>query len=219
MIGIGIGIFPKGIENLFNKVVYSKNPNYLFKGIALLFNNYLTKEGEISILHYLNKKEIKLIEGISQSDYFFPDLIEQIKLIEYRFFDFRIGEASEEIINTIEINQRSCYEKNFLKGENILIVQLWTYDLSKNESRYIYPKYLLEPYKKGNLCLKEAEDYYGVNLKIILNYEDAINEIKQKTIQKKKDFMIIIKYGLFVVHYMKFYLNKMKEMKVKIILI
>ena len=185
MIGIGIGIFPKGIENLFNKVVYSKNPNDLFKGIALLFNNYSTKEVEISILHDLNKKEIKLIEGISQSDYFFHDLIAQIKTVEFRSFDFRIGEASEEKINTIEINQRSCYEKNFLKGENILIVQLWTYDLSKSESRYICPKYLLEPYKKGNLCLKEAADYYGVNLKIVLNYEDAINEITKKNTEKE----------------------------------
>ena len=88
MIGIGIGIFPKGIENLFNKVVYSKNRNDLFKGIALLFNNNLTKEGEISVLHYLNnlnKKEIKVIEGISQLDYIFSNLIEEIKSIDYNF--------------------------------------------------------------------------------------------------------------------------------------
>ena len=88
MIWIGIGIFPKGIENLFNKVVYSKNPNDLFKGIVSLFNNNLTKEGEISVLHYLNnlnKKEIKVIEGISQFDYFFSNLIEEIKSIDYNF--------------------------------------------------------------------------------------------------------------------------------------
>ena len=65
MIRIGIGIFPIGIENLFNKVVYCKNPNYLFKGIASLFKDYITKKGEISIFNYLNEKKIKLIEGIA----------------------------------------------------------------------------------------------------------------------------------------------------------
>ena len=188
MIGIGIGIFPKGIENLFNKVVYSKNPNDLFKGIAWLFNNNLTKEGEISVLHYLNnlnKKEIKFLEGISQSDYFFSNLIEEIKSIDYNFSDFRLGEISEEKIEGVEINKRACYNKNFFNGEKILIVHLWTYDMSKNESPFILPKYLLESYKQDNLCLKEAADYYGVNFKIVLNYEDDINEITKKNTEKE----------------------------------
>ncbi len=57
--------------------------------------------------------------------------------------------------------------------------------MSKTESPFILPKYLLEPYKKDNLCLKEAADYYGVNFKIVLNYEDAINEITKKNTEKK----------------------------------
>jgi hypothetical protein len=57
--------------------------------------------------------------------------------------------------------------------------------MSKNESPFILPKYLLEPYKKDNLCLKEAADYYGVNFKIVLNYEDAINEITKKNTEKE----------------------------------
>ena len=57
--------------------------------------------------------------------------------------------------------------------------------MSKNESPFILPKYLLEPYKQDNLCLKEAADYYGVNFKIVLNYKDAINEIKKKYRKKR----------------------------------
>ena len=76
--------------------------------------------------------------------------------------------------------------KKFLKGEKILIVQLWTYDINKNESPFIYLKYLLEHYKKNNLCLKDAADFYGVNLKILLNYEDAMNEITKKNTEKKR---------------------------------
>ena len=66
-----------------------------------------------------------------------------------------------------------------------MIVQLWTYDMSKNESPFILPKYLLESYKQDNLCLKEAVDYYGVNFKIVLNYEDAINVNTKKNKEKE----------------------------------
>ena len=88
--------------------------------------------------------------------------------------------------------------------------------MSKSESRYICPKYLLEPYKKGNLCLKEAADYYGVNLKIVLNYEDAINEITKKN-REKEGFCDYYSVWIICGHQMKFYLNMMKEMKIKII--
>ena len=57
--------------------------------------------------------------------------------------------------------------------------------MSKNESPFILPKYLLESYKQDNLCLKEAVDYYGVNFKIVLNYEDAINVNTKKNKEKE----------------------------------
>ena len=54
---------------------------------------------------------------------------------------------------------------------------------------FVNPKYIFNPnnfeekdeyYKTledaSNLCLKYAADYLGVELKVVLNYKDAINE-------------------------------------------
>ena len=71
-------------------------------------------------------------------------------------------------------------EKIYLKG--ILIVILWSSELNIKESDYIIKEYLLTSFNtdeslKNNLCLKDTAEFYGVDLKIVLNYEDAINEI------------------------------------------
>jgi len=42
IVGIGVGIYPCGIKNLFPNVIYSKNPYKLIQGIASCFS------GEIS---------------------------------------------------------------------------------------------------------------------------------------------------------------------------
>ena len=86
--------------------------------------------------------------------------------------------------------KNSIYEKNILKGNKILIVMLWTNDMSSGESPFVNPNYIFNPNNfeekdeyfetiedSDNLCLKYAADYYGVELKVVLNYEDAINEI------------------------------------------
>ena len=49
------------------------------------------------------------------------------------------------------------------------------------------------------LIILKSKNIYGVNFKIVLNYEDAINEITKKNTEKK-DFMIIILFGLFIEH-------------------
>ena len=78
---------------------------------------------------------------------------------------------------------------------------LWTYDLSTSESEFIKPEYILklnlkdeeelinnivEAQIKENekiIYIKSAADHYDIELKIILNYEDAINEIKKQSKQ------------------------------------
>ena len=38
-LGIGIGIYPCGIYDMFPRVIFSPNPNYLIYGIASLFDD------------------------------------------------------------------------------------------------------------------------------------------------------------------------------------
>ncbi len=68
------------------------------------------------------------------------------------------------------------------------------------------------------LIILKSKNIYGVNFKIVLNYEDAINEITKKNTEKKGFYDY---YSVWIIYrkHMKFYLNKKKEMKIKIIII
>jgi len=42
IVGIGVGIYPCGINNLFPNVIYSKNPYNLIQGIASSFSGVIS---------------------------------------------------------------------------------------------------------------------------------------------------------------------------------
>ena len=71
-------------------------------------------------------------------------------------------------------------EKDFLKGQKIFIVMLWSKNLSEDENEYIHKDYLIKNHPKNNCCLKECLDYYGIILDIVENYRDAIEKITSK---------------------------------------
>ena len=49
--GIGVGIYPKLINNLFSQVVYCQNPNDIMRGIAsFMGENLPSKLDELDIL-------------------------------------------------------------------------------------------------------------------------------------------------------------------------
>ena len=56
MIGIGIGIYPKGIKKIFNYYIYSYNPDNLLKSISLFFEENYEKKKEIEFIDELTEK-------------------------------------------------------------------------------------------------------------------------------------------------------------------
>ena len=46
---------------------------------------------------------------------------------------------------SLEIVKKSMYEPNILKGYKILIVMLWTNDMSSSESPFVNPEYIFKP--------------------------------------------------------------------------
>ena len=46
ILGIGVGIYPCGIKNLFPNVIYSKNPYNLIQGIASCFSGVISGKME-----------------------------------------------------------------------------------------------------------------------------------------------------------------------------
>ena len=206
--GIGLGIYPIGIEKLFSQIIYSNNPKNLFKGIASFFGDHTTDVSEklnpISLeFDYDLTNLVKDIAESSQNPTY-KDLKEELSLITpeldafdgYYNMEQEFKEGKHEFENPVGLN-KELYTEECLKGQKILIVMLWTCDLSENESEFIRPEYILIPNKEEEketnknskniedeqiMCIKSAADHYGIELKIVLNYEDAINEItKQST--------------------------------------
>ena len=196
VICIGIGLYPIKINDIFTEVIYSYSPNNLWKGISSLFGNEIKNLKDYIDMNIktFNPKKVKdLLENLlndMNKNLIFKDLQTELQDIDYELdsFDFFFKENQIED-NVQDIVFNSIYEKDILKGNKILIVMLWSSELSIKESDYILKEYLLTPFNaddsfKNNLCLKDAAEFYGVDLKIVLNYEDAINEITKKNLEK-----------------------------------
>jgi len=54
---------------------------------------------------------------------------------------------------------------------------LWSHEMDKIESKYVDEKYIKEPIPGAKQCIKYLLDYYGIEIKIVKNYTDAIKEL------------------------------------------
>ena len=79
-----------------------------------------------------------------------------------------------------EYNKYSLLLKDYLLGQKILIVMLYSKKLKQEENEYIDKVYLLNNIPKNDSCLKDCLDYYGINIDIVENYRDAIEKITCK---------------------------------------
>ena len=91
----------------------------------------------------------------------------------------------EKIIINIEekdsLNEgKELLKKDYLKGQKILIVMLYSKTLNPEENEYIHKDYLLKPRPQSDSCLKDCLDHYGIILDIVENYRDAIEKITLK---------------------------------------
>ena len=220
--GIGMGIYPKGMENLFPQIIISLNPNNLLKGIASFFGEQISDT--IDKMKGLNSGSnadipilIKEILETSKNPTY-QDLKEELKSIQVELDAFdnfynketEFKEGIHGLKNPVGLN-KELYVQDCLKGHKILIVMLWTCDLSENESMFVRPEYILKPNQEelnqlkkrkkdeeledeeveNIMCIKSAADHYGIDLEIVLNYEDAILEIKKQSKPGKCDYYAV----------------------------
>ena len=184
MKGIGIGIYPKGIKKIFNYYIYSYNPDYLLKSISLFFEENYEKKKEIEFIDELTEKnnmfEVNITNFLEESinNLTFKELKDELNNIKKSIhsFDFYFKETKIKDENNF-MQPCSLYERGILKGQKILIVMLWTCNTSENESQYVREECISKEWKNSKLCIKKAADYYGVELKIVLNYENAIKKL------------------------------------------
>ena len=185
--GIGVGISPNGLENIFTNVIFSQNPYNLINAISGFFGliNYQFKE----MPHTESFIEIKDYRPTAE---LFKDIIEKPEFFKLREFLSKIKFVPESIPmyneeDAIDLDislahkenvfLKPTYSENCLKGQKLLIVMLWSNEMDPEENEYVNEKYIKEPVKGANTCIKYLLDYYGVEIKIVKNYVDAIKEL------------------------------------------
>ena len=189
VIGVGVGFFPLKIKKLFIQSIYVQNPNKLFSAIGI--SAAKSNDKFISTMPYLpnisNKPKSDIIDELLKTDKpINKDLIEEIKNIEIEmdaFSDIYNPESEEydesgKILNPTGSN-KSMFAEGILEGHKILFVCLYNCDMNPNEDPNTNYIYLTKTSPKTYFNLKQCADYYKVEIKLVLDYEDAIKELTE----------------------------------------
>ena len=191
VIGIGLGIYPFGITNLFGQAIYDINPNNLLYSILSILEG---NKNDNNLMNCIQKEEesekdiLSIITKLIQNKkFFFTSLRKELKMspLTINCYDM-INEEKEafEVKTKLPINplgdKIGLLKENSLSGQQILIVMLWSKNLSKNEEELLVKENIVKTNESNSKCIKTTVDYLGVKLKIVENYVDAINEITKK---------------------------------------
>ena len=191
VIGIGLGIYPYGINNIFSQAIYDINPNNLLNSILSILEGNMNDTNEMSYIQKEEESEKKISSTISKliqnKKYNYIKLREELKNspLTINCYDMITDEISggyDEQGRPINPkgDKIGLLQENSLKGQEILIVMLWSCSLSQTENTLLDPKYINQANDKNSKCIADTVNYLGVKIKTVLNYEDAIKEITKK---------------------------------------
>lgn len=187
--GIGLGYYPEGIKNIFNKSIWSINPFMILKALAILIGNTEKNSDNLQLIAF-DKKNIE--DAISN----FTKIVSKYNSYQkykklYGFLDGLplLIESLDEITNPDKadefgVSNQEITESNTMckKGEfegfKILIGMFWSHVLlPEKESAWIDKKYLLERYIPEKECLREVLNYYSIEIVIKEDYKECIQEL------------------------------------------
>lgn len=194
--GIGLGLYPVGIKEIFSKCLWSPDLKYFFSGLESIIKNennfpsdFIWKLGDDDAANILNELT-KTIENISEKRY---NLCKNKNLYKYlEEYTVHIESFNETMnidqfydkslaIKPIDSKNNSMFKKGFFGNLKILICCFWGKSIAgKNERDEIDPKYLKERFNNNKNCLADVIGYYGIknnNINVISNYEEAIKEM------------------------------------------
>ena len=187
IIGIGVGYYPYGIENLFPFVVYSKQPNKIIEAITLSFSdskinneNFILKDPNFD---ELIEKKFNYFENFkkfeSQSS-----LIKYLKNIPIFLNSFSIyqGEVKNNeqngILHSVEGPMKiGMYREGTFKHKKILIVMLYSAEMDLRENPYLSYNYINKPQPGKYYCIKRALEYLQIQVDYAIDYETAIKKL------------------------------------------
>ena len=180
IIGLGIRIYPINIQKLFPFIVYSPNPEEVIYAIISFFgDNSLKLENKIPEIEQSSSIKLNLDIDNFKSNYIciFKKLKKKLKKTIKEQID--LSNLFNPEINLKEMEQLNNYipilKKDALKGQKILIVMLWSYEMYEDENKAIHSKYIKIQNIKKNNCIKTATDYFGIEIEVVDDYETVLN--------------------------------------------
>jgi hypothetical protein len=126
------------------------------------------------------EEDIQNYEKNYRHNIIFRDLV--FKLDEAELFPESMSEFinPEEVKSDTKVNpelndNNGMASKGAFKGLKILCACFWSKSIAgENEDERVNPKYLLERHPKSKFCLKDALDFYGIELTVKCNYKECI---------------------------------------------
>ena len=202
VIGIGLGNYPYGINNIFGQAIYDVNPINILHSILDIIENNAINNNE---MYYIQKEEENykkifsiISELIGNKKFCYNRLREELKKSPFTINDYDM--INDEVNGGFDEKGRpknplgdkiGLLQENSLSGQNILIVMLWSCALSDSENKLLDPKYIENTNKSNAKCISNSVDYLGVKVKTVLNYEDAIKEIIKKNENGKCNYYTV----------------------------
>ena len=188
--GIGLGLYPKGISDIFSKCIWSLNPDFIGKALSVFYGNEIQYSNEIfstKVNLTINKYDIykELLENANEfiKYQYLKKFLEETPLFNESFEEIiNKDEANEETTNNLLLtNQNTMYAPNFFKGLKCLLCAFWSKNIAgEKEKEWVDYKYFTERYgDKKQKCLKEVFDYYGVELVVKTDYKSCIKELEK----------------------------------------
>ena len=193
--GIGIGIYPVRIENLFPKIIYCHNPYNLNKAIANFFGEsisgikdsmiFIDRE-ELNHTIILNNKIAEIINNSTSLNYqsLYNKLSEVIVETDAFLLISNQEDDMEDTGDAVKSNPtgegKELLKKDYLKGHKILIVMLWSKTLNPDENQCIHKDYITKVSPQSKACLKDALDHLGIIIDVVENYRDGITKLTSK---------------------------------------
>ena len=202
LFGIGVGIYPIGIEKLFSQVIYSQNPYKLIEGISLFFGD-VSKYKEVQMKSFImspNTDKItsdcnEIVEHIKNPKFkHLKDELTKIKITleSFPFFNQELKRNADG--SNPEGENSGMYEKNFYLGQKILFAMFFSSDLKSQggeatteDEKKINPKNVTTKIGSEE-CISSVLEYYGYTTFVVTNYEEAINELCKKNSENKCEY-------------------------------
>jgi len=202
LFGIGVGIYPIGIEKLFSQVIYSQNPYKLIEGISLFFGD-VSKYKEVQMKSFIMAPNIDKItsncneisEHIKNPKFkHLKDELSKIK-ITLESFPFFNPELKRNNDGTNPEGENSgMYEKDFYLGQKILFAMFFSSDLksqggepTSEDEKKVNPKYVTTKIGTEE-CISSVLEFYGYTVVVVTNYEEAIHELCKKNSENKCEY-------------------------------